>query len=135
MTDDPGDEAPSSNDSTTEPTGESAPETHESVDSATPLDTDQWVQIHQAHYDRTSAGELATALVYAIAEAKGVDPIDHDEMPPLYEFIDAQALEESFFGPSGADTQRSEAGVVTFIYTGYKISLRADGWIFVYEAQ
>ncbi|MFC6977303.1 HalOD1 output domain-containing protein [Halomicroarcula sp. GCM10025709] len=97
------------------------------------MDTDQWVQVHQEHYDRESDGELATALAFAIAEAKGVDPLNHTEMPPLYEFIDAQALEETFFGPSGAGTRRTEAGAITFMYDNHKIALQSDGWISVYE--
>ena len=105
----------------------------EPTESIVTEDTTNWVLLQQAHYDRTSAGELATALAYTIADAKGVDPLDRDEMPPLYDYIDAQALEESFFGPSGADTPREEDGVVTFSYTGYKVAFSADGWIFVYE--
>lgn len=108
----------------------------EEVGAAETVDTDDWVQIHQSYYDSTNdEGELTTALVSAIAEAKGVDPLNHSEMPSLYDSIDAQALEETFFGPSGAETQREEGSVVTFIYEDYKVALRADGWIFVYEPE
>lgn len=103
----------------------------EQANSETSVDAEEWVQVTQLKYDRE--GELATALVKAIAEAKGVDPLDHAQMPPLYESVDAQALEETFFGPSGADTDREEAGTITFRYNGYTILLRSDGWIFVYE--
>jgi hypothetical protein len=109
------------------------PDAWEQGNSGTPVDADEWVQVTQLKYDRKREGELATALVKAIAEAKGVDPLDHAQMPPLYESIDAHALEETFFGPSGADTHREETGTITFHYNGYTIALRSDGWIFVYE--
>lgn len=107
---------------------------YEQMDPVENADTDQWVQVSQTHYDRECEGELATELVFAIAEAMNVDPLDHTKMPPLYESVDAQALEETFFGPSGADTQRDEAGAVTFMYNGHKAALRSDGWIFVYKS-
>ena len=112
-----------------------SPDTFTDVESATNIDTDQWVQVEQAHYDRSTDGELVTKLIYSIADAKGVDPLDHTELPPLYESVDAQALEESFFGPPGAGTQRDEPGAVAFRYAGYKVVLRADGWISVYEPE
>lgn len=105
------------------------------VESGDSVDTERWTQVQQAHYDRNQEEELTTTLVFAIAAAKGVDPLDHDAMPPIYESIDVQSLEDAFFGPSGADTQRSQAGAVNFQYDGLTISLRADGWISVYEPQ
>lgn len=110
-----------------------ASDASEQANSGTSVDAGEWVQVTQLKYDRESEGELATALVNAIAEAKGVNPLDHAQMPPLYESVDAQALEETFFGLSGVDTDREEAGTITFRYSGYTILLRSDGWIFVYE--
>lgn len=111
------------------------PDTFSNVEFATNIDTDQWVRVNQAHYDRSSDGELATELIFTIADAKGVDPLDHTELPPLYESVDAQSLEETFFGPPGVGTQRDESGAVAFRYDGYKVVLRADGWISVYEPE
>lgn len=110
------------------------PDKYEQTMSVENADTDQWIQVSQMHYDRENDGELATELVFAIAEAMDVDPLDYTKMPPLYESVDAQALEETFFGPSGADTQRDEAGAVTFMYDGHKVTLRSDGWIFIYKS-
>ena len=115
------------------PTEDEGPDQFEAVESVEDIDSEQWVQINQAYYDRSGSQELVTSLVLAVAEAKNVDPLDHDAMPPLYESVDAQALEETFFGPSGKDTDREQAGAVTFMYEGLKIALREDGWIFVYE--
>lgn len=120
------------NDSTNTGTG---PDTFADVESATNIDTDQWVKVNQAHYDRSSDGELATKLIFTIADAKGVDPLDHTALPPLYGSVDAQSLEETFFGPPGAGTQRDESGIIAFRYDGYKVTLRADGWISVYEPE
>jgi len=114
---------------------EESPEEYKSIESTESIDTGQWEKIHQGHYDREEDGELVTELVFIIGEAKGVDPLDHTEMPPLYQSIDIQVLEETFFGPLGADTIRDEEGTVTFMYDGYKVSLRSDGWIFVYETR
>ena len=119
--------------SAAEPDNEVPPDQYEQVESAENVDTDQWVQVHQVHYDRTSEDELVTTLIMAIAEAKDVDPLDAAEMPPLYETLDAAALENTFFGPSGAGTDHQDGGAATFQYGGCKVALRADGWIFIYE--
>ncbi len=127
---DPGDEE----NGTVAPSGDTTVGDFEQVESPVHVDTDQWVQVNQLHYDREENRELATALVYAIAEAKDVDPTNRAEMPPLYDSIDAQSIEETFFGPPGVNNhQREQSGAVTFMYDGYKVALRADGWIFVYE--
>jgi hypothetical protein len=97
------------------------------------IDTSQWVQVNQALYDPESDRELVIALAEAIADAKDVDPLDSAEMPPLYESLDIAAFEDTFFGPSGAERVPQDGGIVTFHYTGYRVALRADGWIFVYE--
>jgi hypothetical protein len=112
---------------------DSMPDAWEQANSGTPADADEWVQVAQLKYDRECKEELATALVKAIAEAKGVDPLDHAQMPPLYESVDAHALEETFFGPYDADKSREEGGRITFRYNTCSIVLRSDGWIFVYE--
>lgn len=110
------------------------PDTFTDVESATDIDTDQWVMVNQTHYDRSSDVELTTKIIQSIAEAKGVDPTD-TELPPLYYSVDAQSLEETFFGPSGAGTERDESGTLAFRYDGCKVGLRADGWISVYEPE
>lgn len=101
-------------------------------EAAQPVDTDRWVQVHQAYYDREGDEELATTITLAVAEAGGVDPLDREELPPLYESIDASALEDTFFAPSWAETDRQEGSVVSFHYDEYTVLVRADGWILVY---
>jgi len=99
------------------------------------IDSDQWVQVHQAHYDWKSDRELTTVLVKAIAEAKDVDPLGSAEMPPLYASFDAAALDDTFFDPSGAGTDHQDRGFLTFHYSECKVVLREDGWISVYESR
>jgi len=130
---------PNNDDSTpediVEPDDEVVPDHWTAGEPQAEIDTSQWVQVNQTAYERESNGELVTALVEAIADAKDADPLDSMEMPPLYESLDAAALEDTFFDPSGVGTDQQDGGLVTFHYTGYKVALRADGWIFVYESR
>lgn len=96
------------------------------------VDTAHWRQIHQSHYDHEKDVELTTALVSAIAAAKGVDPLNHSALPPLYESIDVQSLEDMFFSSTRTVTQEVR-GAVNFEYNDLTIGLRADGWISIYE--
>ncbi|WP_373189640.1 HalOD1 output domain-containing protein [Halolamina sp.] len=111
----------------------SLPDQWAEIESKEKVESVQWVQVNQAHYDREDDGELVSALVMAIAEAKDVDPTDHTEMPPLYQSVDAAALEQTFFAPSKTGVEHQDGGLVTFQYNGYKVALRTDGWISVYE--
>lgn len=94
------------------------------------VDTEKWVQVHQSHYDPTGDGEFVATLVSAVADAKGVDPLDYREMPPLYDSFDTEALEEALFRHPWVD---EGIGTMTFGYNGYRVVLRSDGWMFVYE--
>ena len=85
-----------------------------------------WRLATQTQYDCDDDTELAAAIVYAVADVKGVDPPD-SSLPPLYDSIDAAALEETFFGPREAGPERDESGAVTFTYDGFKIALQSDG--------
>jgi hypothetical protein len=88
-----------------------------------------WTQEAQRHYEPQGNGELTTAIVSAVADAEGVAPSDLT-FPPLYEVIDAPALEDTFFGtPGGTGT-----GTVEFTYEQYLIRVKGDGWIQVYES-
>ena len=130
---------PNNDDSTpedvVEPDDEVVPDHWTAGEPQAEIDTSQWVQVNQTAYERENNGELVTALVEAIADAKDVDPLDSAKMPPLYESLDTAALEDTFFGPSGAERPPRDGGFVEFHYTGYKVTLRADGWIFVYESR
>lgn len=91
-----------------------------------------WMQAAQRHYDPERDTELTTALVYAIAEAADVPPTDL-KSPPLYECVDAAALENTFFGQKENGEQPESTGTVEFHYADYRVTVRNDGWIQVYE--
>ena len=92
----------------------------------------RWSAVAQRRYDPADAGELTTDIVYAIADAAGVQPVDLDE-PPLYESIDVLSIESMFFGP-GRDWESDRAvGSVTFHYADYRIAVDSDGRITVSE--
>ena len=100
--------------------------------SITATGPNQSSQLAQRHFDPTDNGELTTAIVYAIAEAEGIHPLDL-KSPPLYDVIDAPALEATFFGPKAAGRHRHGVGTVEFQYLEYLVTVRSDGWIRVYE--
>ncbi len=61
------------------------------------------------------------AVIAAVADAEGVDPVDLDR--PLYEAVDPEAL-DSLFRSSG---RRELDGHVRFEYYGYEITVYGDG--------
>jgi len=87
-------------------------------------------QAAQRHFDPAEE-ELTTALVFAIAESAGVAP--SELTTPLYDSIDAPALEATLFGPDTNLESRQGVGSVEFRYTDYVVKVRSDGWIQVYE--
>jgi hypothetical protein len=91
-----------------------------------------WTQVAQRLYEPDGRGELTTAIVYAIAEAEGISPSEL-KSPPLYECVDAAALEDTFFGPDVTVRSRQGVGTVEFHYTDYLVKVRSDRWIQVYE--
>lgn len=101
-------------------------------DDPTSIADTHWSQLAQRHYEPNGQGELTTALVFAIAEAKGISPSEV-KSPPLYESVDVPAIEDAFFGPDVADESRQGIGTVEFQYTNYLVKVRSDGWIQVYE--
>lgn len=71
----------------------------------------------------THADNPSQAVVTAVADAKGVDPID---LPPLFGAIDPDALDALF--ESGAVASR-QSGSVEFAYAGYLVEVAADGTV------
>ena len=92
--------------------------------------TDEWELISRSRYDPLGNEGLVTALVLAIAEAKGVDPLDYSMMPPLNDYFDAASVDDGFFDPSERGPERS--AVVTFLYETYRVTVESDGCISVY---
>lgn len=70
--------------------------------------------------DAGGAGAASEAVIQAIAEAKGVDPL---ELDPLYDRIDLDAVDRLF---ASADVP---AGRLTFDVAGCRVRVRADGQV------
>lgn len=104
----------------------------ESSDEPTPTRDAHGMQVAQRHYDPEDGVELTTEIVFAVAEAEGVDPIEV-KSPPVYETVDVPAIEGAFFGPDTGSGPRRGTGSVEFRYRDYLVNIRSDGWIQVYE--
>ena len=104
------------------------------TDDRRPADAESdWTRVVQRYYDPTADGELTTAILYAVAEARGVSSYEIDA-PPLYEWIDAAALEETFFGSDVPDDVRRGAGTVEFRYVEFLVRVGSDGRVEVFES-
>jgi len=90
--------------------------------------------IAQRHFDPDEGDELATAIVFALADAMEVSPSEVTD-PPLYDAVDVTALENTFFGPrTVTETERQGVGTVEFRYADYLVRVRSDGWIQIHSA-
>lgn len=56
------------------------------------------------------------AVIYAVADADGVDPVD---LAPLYDTIDPEALDAIFAGDC--------EGRIAFAYEGHEVAVTCDG--------
>lgn len=91
-----------------------------------------WTQVVQASYDAAETGGLTTTIVYAVAEAAGVEP-RAIKSPPLYDVVDTAALEAAFFRPRPDATDDEEPASTAFVYRGFRVEVRSDGWVLVSE--
>lgn len=84
---------------------------------------DGWVPI--ARYRADERDDLATVIVSAVEEYTGRDAT---EFPPLYEAIDADALEALCYRPNG----EPRSGVqVRFYYADRELAVTSDGLVLV----
>ncbi|NUB91121.1 hypothetical protein HT576_08815 [Haloterrigena sp. SYSU A121-1] len=65
------------------------------------------------------------AVVSAVAEAEGIDPVN---LPPLYNVVDPEALNALFTSDSGGVSS------VEFEYAGYSVVVRGEGTVEVRPA-
>jgi len=72
----------------------------------------------------TPSTKLSEAVVAAVADREGVDPIDLDR--PLYDAIDPDALDDLF---------ENSAVRVQFDYLGYTVSIGQGGTVCVTETE
>ncbi|NIB99834.1 HalOD1 output domain-containing protein [Halobacterium sp. R2-5] len=81
-----------------------------------------------AEYEFESDGSPAEVIVEALAEAAEIDPLD---LPPLYEFVDPDALNQLFGEHDGA--AHADA-LLSFQVETWNVFVRADGRIRVCDA-
>lgn len=74
------------------------------------------------------SNDVSRTVVEAVAEAKGIDPLELT--PPLYEVIDPDALDQVF---AASQTNGRMNGQVTFSYNEYEVTVCGDGYISVKE--
>jgi len=96
-------------------------------------ESDDWVQVEQAHFDPGGERELGTAIVYAVANAKHVGPNDYAALPPLNECVDSEALEKAVFQRADWTADPATDAAISFVYADYRVTVRSDGWILVAE--
>jgi len=73
--------------------------------------------------------DLTTAIVFAVAAAKGIDPVDVDEN--LYDVVDVSAIETLF---RGSDYRgRGERSSIGFAFANRHVVVRSDNVIQIYE--
>lgn len=96
--------------------------------------SDRGAMLAQQHFDPRGDGDLTTTIVYTVAEADGVEPPElMDE--PLYDSVDATALEATLFRNGHASGSRTGTGTLSFEYLDYVVTVGDDGWVKVYERQ
>ena len=93
-------------------------------------ETNEMAFVTQAHYECEGHRDLTTEIIFAIADAEDVAPMEIKE-PPLYECVDVAAIEDGFFGPHVNGQSRDSEGSVSFRYNQYQVEVASDGWITV----
>jgi len=79
--------------------------------------------VADAQYGPESDRSPAEVIVDALAEAAGIDPLD---LPPLYEFVDGDALDNLFEEHDGA---KDADALLSFRVETWNVFVRADGRI------
>jgi hypothetical protein len=80
-----------------------------------------------ARYEPDDESSPAEVIIEALAEAAGDDPVD---LPPLYEFVDADALNALFNHEGAGDAET----LLSFRVEMWNVFVRADGRIRVCDA-
>lgn len=81
---------------------------------------------NQHVYTTSPTEPLSQTIVYGIADAKGIDPMDLDDC--LYDCIDPEALDQ-LFGPSGGDL----VGTFSFTMAGCRVEVERGEKVIVTE--
>lgn len=97
-----------------------------SAEDRDPVEFDPESGVYRTNYNWSSRGSLSTAVLDAVGEAAERDALD---LPPLYEQIDPEGLENLFAPIPGSERC---TGSVTFPLGDYHVTIAADGEIVIY---
>lgn len=101
-------------------------------DDMTPDRDTRWRRVVRRLYEPDRDGDLTTAIVFAIADARDVAPTEVNS-PALYDVVDVAGIERAFFGARADESARETTGSVEFRYAGYLVEIESDGWVQVSE--
>jgi len=104
-----------------------AERTTESDDSVAPAGGSRVV--HSRATDRDDGTRLSIAVVEAVAEARGVEPVEMEET--LYEAVDPDALDRLF----GDRTDGEFAGRVVFELGVHEVTVESNGDVLVRQVE
>lgn len=80
----------------------------------------------QAQTTTARIENVSNEVVEMVAKIEGVDA--HELLPPLYEVIDPEALDQLF---ASTPTAGGMEGQVSFSYKGYEVTVCGDGYVSV----
>jgi len=83
---------------------------------------DEHFDTYRVQYDRDDSRQLTTAIAEEVAAVSGTDP---EDLEPLYETVDPDALDRLLTPRDGTDS----VGGVWFHYAGYRVTVRGAGEI------
>ncbi|WP_224271065.1 HalOD1 output domain-containing protein [Haloprofundus salinisoli] len=92
---------------------------------------EDWTFETQAHYDPDEQRDLTTVIIGTIAEVEGVEILDI-KVPPLYEVVDTESVEDTLFGRPEA-TRNGTQLKTEFRYRNHKVEIDAEGWVTVFS--
>ncbi|WP_436346514.1 HalOD1 output domain-containing protein [Natronorubrum sp. FCH18a] len=76
--------------------------------------------VHSLSEDRPASPSVTETIVDAVSEAEDCDPLT---LPPLWDVIDPEALDDLFAPTRGGHPR---AGRATFVYAGYKVTVEVS---------
>jgi len=87
------------------------------------METDAW-------WGGSEGRTLSETILFEVAALEGVDPLD---LPPLFEVVDPESLDELFAGRRSSSPPAPGRSPVTvgFVYHGYRITATSDGTLLV----
>lgn len=85
--------------------------------------------VYQNTYDSAAIDQPTRAVVEAIATLEGVSPL---ELPPLYECIDPDALNQVV---TAVEVKATETLTITFTVGDWSVHVDATGRVLVYDLE